>query len=214
MTTGATGSDVPTEQVLELAGLRIAWDDRVLRPRPWTELQARWAAALLGSAPDGPVLELCSGAGHIGLAAAALSGRRLVCVDVDPEAVRRTTENARTNGLADRVEVRRSRLQEALRDGERFALVIADPPWVPHAEVGGFPEDPVLAIDGGADGLGLARDCVAAAAGHLDAGASLLLQLGSPDQADRLEDWAADRGWQRAGRREGDGGLVVHLRHP
>lgn len=214
MSTEVTGPDAPGEQLLEFGGLRIAWDERVLRPRPWTELQSRWAAELLASAPEGPVLELCSGAGHIGLAAAALSGRSLVCVDVDAEAVRRTTENARSNGLADRVEVRRARLQEALRDGERFAVVLADPPWVPRAEVGAFPEDPVLAIDGGGDGLGLARDCVAAASGHLDAGASLLLQLGSPDQAARLEHWAADRGWQRAGRRDADGGVVVRLRHP
>lgn len=208
------GSDVPSEQVLEFAGLRIAHDHRVLRPRPWTELQSRWAAELLASAADGPVLELCSGAGHIGLAAAALSGRSLVCVDVDAEAVRRTAQNALANGLADRVEVRRGRLQDVLRGGERFAVVIADPPWVPRAEVGTFPEDPVLAIDGGDDGLGLARDCVAAASGHLDAGGSLLLQLGTSDQATRLEDWATERGWHPAGRRDADGGVVVRLRHP
>ena len=42
---------------------------------------------------------------------------------------------------------------------ERFAVVIADPPWVPRADTGRYPEDPVLAIDGGDDGLDLARAC-------------------------------------------------------
>lgn len=202
------------EQVLDLAGLRIAFDDRVLRPRPWTELQSRWAAELLDGAPAGPVLELCSGAGHIGLVAAALSGRDLVCVDVDAEAVRRTTQNACANGLADRVEVRQGRLQEVLGDDDVFALVIADPPWVPRAEVGTFPEDPVLAIDGGDDGLGLARDCVAAAHGHLAPGGSLLLQLGSREQAGLVGDWAADLGWTTAAVRDGEGGVVTRLLHP
>ncbi|GAB3993134.1 methyltransferase [Nocardioides marmoraquaticus] len=213
MTTDRVAGGVD-EQVIEFAGLSIAWDPRVLRPRPWTELQSRWAAELLDGAPGGPVLELCSGAGHIGLAAAALSGRDLVCVDVDDEAVRRTTQNARANGLADRVEVRHRRLQDALGDDDVFALVIADPPWVTRAEVGTFPEDPVLAIDGGDDGLGLARDCVATAHGHLAAGGSLLLQLGSREQAGLVGDWAEDLGWTLAAVRDGEGGVVTRLLHP
>ena len=53
-------------------------------------------------------------------------------------------------------------MDEVLAPDERFALVIADPPWVPRAETGRFPEDPLLAIDGGDDGLDLARACWAA----------------------------------------------------
>ena len=46
----------------------IRHDDEVLEPRPWTIAQAEWASEL----PAGPMLELGCGAGHIGLAAAAL----------------------------------------------------------------------------------------------------------------------------------------------
>ncbi|NLE98960.1 MAG: methyltransferase, partial [Propionibacterium sp.] len=72
--------------VVDFDPLQIEYDERVLAPRPWTRMQSEWAAEIALRAPDGPVLELCSGAGHIGLEAARLSGRALVCVDQNPAA--------------------------------------------------------------------------------------------------------------------------------
>ncbi|WP_408897685.1 methyltransferase [Nocardioides sp. R1-1] len=172
--------------------LTIGYDDTVLRPRQWTAAQARWAATLLRGLGEGPVLELCAGVGHIGLLAVHGTGRPLVAVDASPTACAWLRHNAEQNEIA--VDVREAPLHDALRPDERFPLVIADPPWVPHDEIGRFPEDPVLAIDGGADGLDLARDCVDVAAAHLRPGGALLLQLGTVDQADRLRPY-----WQQAG---------------
>ena len=53
--------DCDDAEHLDFAGLDIVWDPRVLRPRPWTAEQGRWAAEL-GSGSDGPMLELCCGA--------------------------------------------------------------------------------------------------------------------------------------------------------
>jgi release factor glutamine methyltransferase len=159
----------------------------VLQPRPWTAAQSEWAAELLRGCPPGPVLELCAGAGQIGLLAVALEPRSLVCVDVNPAAREHIDANAASAGLAGSVEVRTARLEEALESDEHFALVIADPPWVPRSDVGRFPEDPVLAIDGGDDGLDLARACAAVAGRHLLPGGSVLLQLGSTQQVAPLD---------------------------
>jgi methylase of polypeptide subunit release factors len=171
------------EERLVFGGLDISFDDRVLRPRPWTQEQARWAAELATRLPPGPVLELCCGAGQIGLAAVAATDRSLVCVDLDPTAVEFTAKNAESAGLGHRTEVRRGRFQEVLRPDETFPLVIADPPWVETSETTRFPEDPLLAIDGGSDGLTVARDCLATIEGHLAEDGEALLQLGSVDQA-------------------------------
>jgi release factor glutamine methyltransferase len=172
-----------TTESMMFGHLTIGFDDRLLRPRPWTAEQSRWAAELIAAAPDGAVLELCAGAGHIGLLAVALQPRPLVCVDVNPAARDHIVANAASAGLTELVDVRTARLEEALADEERFAVVIADPPWVPRADVGRFPGDPVLAIDGGADGLDLARACADIAAAHLAPGGSALLQLGTHEQA-------------------------------
>jgi release factor glutamine methyltransferase len=193
---------------MTFGSLSIAYDEHVLEPRPWVLLQSEWAQELLAAAPPGPVLELCTGAGHIGLMSLVGNDRRLVAVDANPTACRWARDNAEANGLADRVEVREGRLEEAVRPGERFALVVADPPWVPRADVGRFPEDPVLAIDGGDDGLDVARACLDTAADALDPGGSLLLQLGTDAQAEAL----ADERFTTVERRRGERGLVVHLR--
>ena len=71
---------------------------------------------------------------------------------------------------------------------ERFAVVIADPPWVRRAETSRFPEDPLIAIDGGDDGLDLARSCVRAIGRHLVPGGYGVLQLGSQGQVTALAD--------------------------
>jgi release factor glutamine methyltransferase len=162
--------------------LSVRFDGRVLRPRPWTLAQSEWAAELASSVPDGPILELASGAGHIGLAAAVLSGRSLVQVDLSEVACDFARANARAAGRTD-VEVRCGRFGEALQPDERFPLVIADPPYVPTAEIGRFPDDPALAIDGGPDGLAALTECVAAAGGHVAAGGAVLLPTRGEEQA-------------------------------
>jgi methylase of polypeptide subunit release factors len=165
-----------TPQTVDFGGLRIEYDERVLAPRPWTAEQATWAARLIRTAPPGKVLELCSGAGQIGLLAATLAPRTLVCVDASPVACSYLRRNAARAEL--RVDVREGRMDEVLDRDEQFAVIIADPPWVASDEVDGFPEDPVTAIDGGADGLDLARSCVDLFARHLVLAGSALLQVG------------------------------------
>ncbi|MDE0775833.1 MAG: class I SAM-dependent methyltransferase [Nocardioides sp.] len=205
-----TTSDAPL--TCDFEGLAIAYDERVLEPRPWTALQSRWAAELVGEASDARLLELCAGAGHIGLLAAHLSGASVVCVDVDPDACDFARANAAAAGLADRVTVRCVPLERCVAPDETpFDVVIADPPWVPRSDLGRFPEDPELAIDGGDDGLDVARACLEHARGAVRRGAGMLLQLGSADQADRLVREAGDLGWLAGELRQGDRGVVLHL---
>lgn len=195
---------------MSFGSLTIEFDEHVLEPRPWVLLQSDWAAELLDAAPPGRVLELCTGAGHIGLAALTRNQRELVAVDADPDACAWARHNAEANGLGGRVDIRHGRLEDALGPDETFVLVIADPPWVPQAEVVRFPEDPVLAIDGGTDGLDVARACLELAARALVPGGSLLLQLGTDDQAHALD----DERFVEVDRRRGERGIVVRLDVP
>lgn len=140
---------------LRFDDVTIQYDDSVLEPRLWTVLQSDWAVELEAGLPAGPMLELCCGAGHIGLAAAHRTGRRLVQVDANPAACDLARSNAATAGLSDAVTVRHLDLTETGAVTGRFALVLADPPYLPSAEVQDHPHDPVEAIDGGPDGLDL-----------------------------------------------------------
>jgi methylase of polypeptide subunit release factors len=176
---------------IDFGGLSIRYDERVLEPRPWTTSQSRWAADLLRDSPPGPVLELCSGAGHIGLLAVAFQPRDLVMVDVNPVACTYARENVERNPVTTAVEVREGSMDEVLDAHERFAAVIADPPWVTSNEVTRFPGDPVIAIDGGPDGMAVAWLCLDVIERHLVDQGWALLQLGNTAQAGALEEHLA-----------------------
>lgn len=197
--------------VCRFGPLLVDYDQGVLAPREWTLLQSGWAASLATGAPAGPILELCAGAGHIGLAAAVLAHRDLVQVEADSVAAHCARRNAERAGWSARTEIRVERLQSAIRPNERFPIVIADPPYLPSADVSRWPEDPVAAIDGGTDGLDLIRDCLAVAASCLKRDGHLLLQLRGPAQASQLGPLS---GWRRRELRIVDGERAVQRLDP
>jgi methylase of polypeptide subunit release factors len=212
------GLTLQTTRAIEIGEVAFAYDERVLAPRPWTSAQSAWARDLLDEAPDGPVLELCCGAGHIGLLTLLGNTRSLVMVDASEPACQFALTNARNAGLADRVEVRLGQLETCIGQEETFPLVIADPPWVPSNDVDQFPEDPVSAIDGGDDGLGPTRACLAVIGRVLpDAGRSVL-QVGSLAHVDGVRTWLRDHpdlGLEAGEVRVfGDRGVLVLLRRP
>jgi release factor glutamine methyltransferase len=133
------------------------------------------------------VLELCCGAGQIGLLATSGAERDVVLVDSDPHAcahARANAERAVADGLGPRgrVEVRQGALEEALDPEERFALIIADPPWVPTEQVSDHPGDPRAAIDGGADGMEVVRACLDVIDRHLLPAGAAVVQVGDEDE--------------------------------
>ena len=187
-----SASTLPPPSLFPFGTLQIAYDGDLLRPRPWTIEQSRWAIELLPTVPDGPVLELCCGAGQIGLVVGHETGRSLVQVDDHDDACGFARINATNAGVTS--DVRCARIETALRDGERFPMILADPPYVPTEDTDEHPDDPQHAIDGGADGLDVARLCLDVAARHLAPGGAVLLQLGGAHQARALCDHAHGRG--------------------
>jgi len=169
----------------EYGPLTIAYDERVLAPRLWTLMQSEWAAELSPQLPAGPILELCAGAGHIGLLAARLTGRPLIQVECDPIAAAFATRNAHAAGVRD-YEMRVTTLDAAVFPGETFPLIVADPPYLPTDDVGRFPDDPRLAIDGGSDGMRREHECIAIAATVLARNGVMLLQVRGAAQAKEL----------------------------
>ena len=122
---------------------------------------------LLSDGDPGPILELHCGAGHIGQATAAWSGRTIVQIDDDLAACEWARRNAAANGVD--ADVRHTAI-ESLPADAAYALVLADPPYVPTDDVHRFDDDPRHAIDGGPDGLDGLRACLPVAAGAVRPG--------------------------------------------
>ena len=80
--------------------------------------------------PGDRVLDMGTGCGVNGILAAR-TGADVLALDVNPEAVRAAQDNARRNGVADRLEVRLSDVFDAVdpaADGP-FDVVVFDPPF-------------------------------------------------------------------------------------
>ncbi|MDO8611938.1 MAG: 50S ribosomal protein L11 methyltransferase [Dehalococcoidia bacterium] len=78
-----------------------------------------------GGRPGDAVLDLGAGSGILAIAAARLGAKRVLALDIDPQAVKAARENAAANGVADVVEVREGTLPEGAPT-ERFDLAIAN----------------------------------------------------------------------------------------
>lgn len=194
-----------------IGGLRFDYDSSVLEPRPWTVQQSLWAAALSPELPPGQILELCSGAGHIGLLAAHLTLRDVVLVDASASACAFARVNAERLGLA--AQVRHGSMTQVLDEHERFPLILADPPYLRTRDISEFPDDPTTAIDGGDDGLDLARLTLTIAGRHLERAGAMLLQLRDHEQAAALRSWAGAAGLRiEKVRSVGDHGVLVLCR--
>jgi release factor glutamine methyltransferase len=180
---------IPLEHVLgwaEFCGLRIAVDPGVFVPRRRTEFLVQQAVA--AARRPAVVVDLCCGSGAVGVAVATALGAggvELHAADLDPAAV----ACARRNVAAVGGRVYQGDLYEPLPAGPRgrVDVLVANVPYVPSDAIGLMPpearvHEPRVALDGGADGLDVARRVTSAAPAWLRPGGSLLFET-SEEQA-------------------------------
>jgi release factor glutamine methyltransferase len=176
-------SGLPLEHIIgwaEFCGMRVAVDAGVFVPRRRTELLVREAAALLR--PHATVVDLGCGSGAVGAALRSMKTIDLYAVDIDPAAVECAQRNL---GPV----VFHGDLYEALPADLRGQLdvVVANTPYVPTDAISLMPAEARVhehrvALDGGADGLDIARRVVTGAPFWLAPGGHLLIET-SEDQA-------------------------------
>lgn len=204
---------VPLQHVLgnqPFLGLDYRTDSRALIPRPETELLAEMAIAHLRGmeTPRPAALDVGTGTGCLAISMALQVPRaQVTAVDLSPAALSLARENAQRLGA--KVDFRESDLFTAL-PGQRFHLIVSNPPYIPTGELPGLqPEvqqDPVLALDGGPDGLRIYRRLIPGAWAHLDSGGALLLEIGS-DQGESVPGLMRGAGFEEVTLHEDHGGL-------
>lgn len=158
----------------EFYGLELAVNPSVLIPRPETELLVDLA---LERSPES-VLDLGTGSGAVALAIRKeRKNCRVVAVEADLAALLTAKRNAAKFGLE--VDFRHGCWFGPVA-GERFDLVVANPPYVaegdPHLH--DLRYEPRSALVSGADGLDAIREIVPAVGAFLHPGGWLLLEHG------------------------------------
>ena len=188
----------------EFYGLAFGLNAATLEPRPDTELLVDLALEALPS--GGHMLDLGTGTGCIPISILANRANATgVATDISAEALDMARQNAARHGVERRLDFARGDWFGALQAGAQFDLVVSNPPYISSAvidtlspEVKAF--DPMLALDGGPDGLAPYRIISAEAARFLRPGGRLLVEIGY-DQGTQVAELFA---------RHGLGAIAVH----
>ncbi|MGW0395191.1 putative protein N(5)-glutamine methyltransferase [Streptomyces sp. NPDC003042] len=172
----------PLEHVVgwaEFCGLRIEVGAGAFVPRRRTEFLVEEAVAL--ARPGAVVLDLCCGVGALGAAVAAQvpGGVELHVADIDPAALAYARRNVAPYGGAVWEGDLYAALPAELRG--RVDVLVVNAPYVPTEEIGLMPaeardHEPLVSLDGGADGLDVHRRVAQGASAWLAPGGHLLIE--------------------------------------
>jgi release factor glutamine methyltransferase len=163
------------------------WARECLIPRQETELLVELALSLATpSLPDGVSCtwaDLGTGSGCLAISLARALPQSLgVATDISSEALALARVNADGAGLSRRIEMRRAHWWKGLEPWwGKLALVVANPPYIPSATVETLEpvvrlHEPLLALDGGLDGLVAIRQVVEGAREGLAPGGVIVLE--------------------------------------
>ena len=182
------GTGIPLQHLLgtvEFCGRTFKSDSRALIPRPETEQLVERA---LTYSKLSSIIDVATGSGIIPLTMAMERPEASVtATDISLEALSLARENAVLLGV-DRISFNEADLiPESLNAS--FDLITANLPYIPSAEIPTLSRevqnDPLLALDGGADGLDLIRRLAPLAYERLSPGGHLLLEIGI-DQSEEV----------------------------
>ncbi len=168
----------------EFFGLEYKVTRDVMIPRPETELIVEEGISLLSGVANPSVCEVGTGSGCIIVSLLhGMPDAIGIGLEKSPDALAITLENAVSNGVVERLELRESDVFGALKQGESFDLIVSNPPYVPLEDVSSLqPEvrdfEPQMALTDGGDGLGIVEQIVNEAPAFLKAGGHLLLEIG------------------------------------
>ena len=177
----------------EFMGYDFYVDERVLIPRPETELLAERAIAALREHPHPIALDLCCGSGALAVSMALeVPGAQVHAADLSPDALAVTAKNAELLGAS--VTLHQGDLFAAVPE-IAFDVIVSNPPYIPSADCLTLQEEvrcePLMALDGGTDGLDFYRRIASDAPKFLRPGGILLLEVGF-DQAEAVMALLAD----------------------
>lgn len=176
--------------VCDFMGLELSVNPSVLVPRPETEQLVDRALKYF---KEGNALDLGCGSGNIAIALAKFVPKSfVVTIDRSPEALQTAHANARAHGVENQIQFIQDDFLSSLENRRSpwasdcnarvFDLAISNPPYIPTHQLKTLPIDvqkePVMALDGGEDGLKFIRIIIKYTPYLLRDGACLMMEFG------------------------------------
>ena len=183
--------------VQSFMGMEFEVNENVLIPRQDTEILVE--EVMKDGAVGASILDLCTGSGCIILSLLKYVNESVgIGTDISEKALEVAGENASRNGID--VQFIKSDLFEAVAG--KYDVITSNPPYIRSSDIEGLmPEvrdhDPLIALDGGEDGLVFYRRIVDEAADHLNPAGRVYLEIGF-DQGEQVREMFFARGFKDA----------------
>ncbi len=162
-------------------GLRFDVNKKVLTPRMETEILVEQVLKAAKNFKKTKILDLGTGSGAIAVAVAKNCEAEVTAVDISKAALQTAEANAKKNDV--KVEFLHSNLFSGLKRKRKFDIIVSNPPYIASVDIKKLDKnvrecDPVLALDGGQDGLDFYRAIIPASTKRLTNGGLLMLEIG------------------------------------
>jgi ribosomal protein L3 glutamine methyltransferase len=180
----------PLAYILEeawLMGVPFYCNEQSIVPRSWIAELITEGALEAWLPADGRALDLCTGNGSLAiLLALSCPDIHVSACDISAPALAVAARNLDRHGLSNQIELFHGDLWSPLpdpTDGNRFDLIICNPPYVNAASMRTLPAEyhaePVIALAGGEDGMDLIRKIIGSAPDYLSERGALVLEIGN-----------------------------------
>jgi release factor glutamine methyltransferase len=171
----------------EFFGLPFRVTRAVLIPRPETEHVVEKVIELAAGMARPQIVDVGTGSGAIAVSVAAkIPSAAIAAIDISAAALDLARENAKRNGVTDRIRFLDGNLLAPVSE-EKFDFVVSNPPYVPETDrtslsVEVREYEPGLALFAGADGLAVYRRLIPAAYDALVPSGWIVLEIGYGQQ--------------------------------
>ncbi len=163
--------------VKEFYNVELYVDERVLIPRPETELLVEESLSIIKNKANPLVCDLGTGSGAIAVTLAVNHPKaKVYAIDISPEVLRVAGINRDKYQLEDRVVLVEGDLLSACP--EPVDIIAANLPYVKSDDLALSAFEPISALDGGRDGLDIIQRLLLQFTLYLKSGGSLLLEIG------------------------------------
>ena len=170
----------------EFYGLDFYVDENVLIPQPDTEILVE---EVLKIAKNGDkILDICTGSGCIGISIASnIENVEVIMTDISENALKVAEKNAKNNQVLEKVQLIQSDMFEKV--DSKFDIIVSNPPYIETKVIKNLDKqvqkEPMIALDGGKDGLIFYRKIISEAPKYLKEKGCLCLEIGY-DQKEKV----------------------------
>jgi release factor glutamine methyltransferase len=171
----------------EFMGLEFEVSEKVLIPRGDTETIVEKLVELANKGNALNIIDMCTGTGAIAVSLAHfLPNAMVTAVDISDAALECCNRNIVKHGLQNRVKTIKSNLFEdltRLKLTNIIDMVVSNPPYIPTRDIASLATnvkdfEPMLALDGGIDGLDFYRSIIHDAGSFLKSDGILAFEIG------------------------------------